>query len=72
MIKKALNLVVEKMLLREQREDVGQLVLLVKIIRKEAENLRKEKQEHLVEKRKKGYMVGLSVGVDLIWVGLEL
>jgi hypothetical protein len=48
------------MLLKEQKEDVAQLVLLVKIIKEEGGNLSKERREHSQEKKIKGFMVGLK------------
>jgi len=52
-----------KMHLREQREDVGQPVLLVKITREEVGNLRSVKQEHSIERKRRVFTVGLKGGV---------
>ena len=59
----AQSLVVERMHQKERREDVAQLVLLVKTTREEAENPREEKQEHSVERKMRVFMAGSKGGV---------
>ena len=50
-----------------QKEDVDQPALLVKITREEAENLRKERLERLVEKKTKGFTAGLRGEDKMTW-----
>tara|TARA_R110002012_G_scaffold159835_1_gene321484 strand:- start:287 stop:691 length:405 start_codon:yes stop_codon:yes gene_type:complete len=67
MTKKAQSLVVERMHRKEQKEDVDQPALLVKITREEAENLRKERLERLVEKKIKDFTAGLKGEDNMTW-----
>ena len=60
MTKKVLNRVEGKTHQKEQKEDVAQLVLLVRTTREEAENQRRERLAHSVEKKTRDYMVGLK------------
>ena len=60
MTKKVLNRVEGKTHQKEQKEDAAQLVLLVRTTREEAENQRRERLAHSVEKKTRDYMVGLK------------
>ena len=62
MTKKVLNRVEGKTHQKEQKEDVAQLVLLVRTTREEAENQKRERLVHSVEKKTRDYMVGLKGG----------
>ena len=52
---------------KEQKEDADQPVLLVKTTREEAENLRKERLERLVEKKIRDFTVGLRGEDNMTW-----
>ena len=67
MTKKERSLVVERMHRKEQKEDVDQPALLVKITREEAENLRKESLVRLAEKKTRDFVVGLKGEVKMTW-----
>jgi len=67
MTKKERSRVVERMHRKEQKEDVDQPALLVKITREEAENLRKESLVRLAEKKTRDFVVGLKGEVKMTW-----